>query len=367
MKRLFVILLLGAGAAAAYAQERLPLDTALGAAVSHFTVEAPFGTRLLPLSIGAPAEALSAYATDNLSSRLLSSGAFSLVERDVSVVRGIEAEIIYQRSGLVEESTVQALGERSGAQAVLSGAIIRAGTEYRLTLKITSVEKAETLSIYTVLLQQDDQFRRLAASPGGINASRPAWIMRPLEGGRPKYENTDAAGVSQWYYDVGISTKTTTEQRARQRATQNVQANIAATVASDFSARLDITEYSLFNDCDVEDASRLVETAITNSIKTRVPRYEPLEWYIETGFNAEGREWYTAYVLVRFPRKDILDMVEKMDPAGVVDALIAEAVRQKIIAQSAGGDNAAKAAMLDGVLAAREYAKESIADGLTGN
>jgi hypothetical protein len=282
------------------------------------------------------------------------------------VVRGIEAEIIYQRSGLVEESTIQALGERSGAQAVLSGAISRAGTEYRLSLKISGVEKAETLSLYTVLLRPDDQLRRLAAGSDGVSASRPAWIMRPLEGGRAAYENVSASGVSSWYYDVGISTKTTTEQRARQRATQNVQASIAATIASDFSARLDITEYSLFNDCDVEDAVRLIETAITSSIKTRIPRYEPLEWHIETGLNAEGREWYTAYVLVRFPRKDILDLVERIDPAAVVNALVAAAVKEKIIeAQSA--EEGAKAAMLEGVLAARAYAKESIEEGLTGN
>lgn len=74
-------------------------------------------------------------------------------------------------------------------------------------------------------------------------------------------------------------------------------------IASDFKARLDITEYSFFKDCDIEDAERLIGTAITNSIKTRIPRYEPLEWYIESGVNGEGREWYTAYVLVRFPRK----------------------------------------------------------------
>jgi hypothetical protein len=70
---------------------------------------------------------------------------------------------------------------------------------------------------------------------------------------------------------VGISAKTATEQRARQRATQNVQANIAATIASDFKTRLD-------------------------SI---------------------------AYVLVRFARKDILGVVEKIEPSAVVHALIA--------------------------------------------
>ena len=159
-----------------------------------------------------------------------------------------------------------------------------------------------------------------------------------MQAGRAQYENAGVAGVSSWYYDVGVSARTTTEQRSRQRASQNVQANIAATIASDFKARLDITEYSFFKDCDIEDTERLIGTAISSSIRTRIPRYEPLEWYVESVVNGEGREWYTAYVMVRFPRKDILDGVEKIEPSAVVNALIANAVRQKLIEPCAEGE-----------------------------
>jgi hypothetical protein len=164
-----------------------------------------------------------------------------------------------------------------------------------------------------------------------------------------------------------MSTKTTTEQRVRQRAAQNVQANIAATIASDFKARLDITEYSFFKDCNIEDAERLIETAITNSIKTRIPRYEPLEWHIETGVNVEGREWYRAYVLMRFSRKDILDVVEKIEPPVVVTALIENAVKQKLIEPQERPRGAERDELLKDMLTARDYAKESIEEGLTGN
>jgi hypothetical protein len=220
--------------------------------------------------------------------------------------------------------------------------------------------------VYTARLESTEELKKMAGAASGINASRPQWITRPLEG-RTKYENANSSEVSPWYYDVGMSTKTATEQGARRRATQNIQANIAATIASDFKARLDITEYSLFRDCGIEDADRLVEAAITNSIKTRIPRYEPLEWHIETGVTAEGKEWYAAYVLVRFPRKDILDVVEKIEPSVVVTVLIENAVRQKLIEpqqtqQSAEGDQ-----LLKDMLAARDYAIESIEEGMTGN
>ena len=46
---------------------------------------------------------------------------------------------------------------------------------------------------------------------------------------RAVYENASVPMVSSWYYDVGMSARTATEQRARQRAARNVQGNIAAT------------------------------------------------------------------------------------------------------------------------------------------
>jgi hypothetical protein len=364
MKRFFAVFLVLSGlAAAAFAQQRLPLDAALGGAVSYLRERLPRNARLLVLRLGAPSEALSDYASDVFTARLLASGAFTLVERDSAVLRGIETESAYQLSGNVDDDSMASIGHQAGAQALVMGVIARVGTEYRLTVRAAGIEKAEVLAVYSAMLENTEQFKKMAFTPPGVNANRPQWIMRPLEGGRAKYENAGAAGVSSWYYDVGMSAKTATEQRARQRAAQNVQANIAATIASDFKARLDITEYSLFKDCDIEDAERLIETAITNSIKTRIPRYEPLEWHIEHGLNTEGREWYVAYVLVRFPRKDILDVVEKIEPAAVVNALILQAVKQKLVEPGAEAEDE----MFEGVLAAREYAKESIEEGLTGN
>jgi hypothetical protein len=366
MKRFFALLVLPCLAAAAFAQQRLPLDTALVRAAAYLGEKLPRNTALLPLRLGAPSDALSEYASDVFTARLLALGAFTLVERNSAVLRSIETESAYQLSGNVDDDSMASLGHQSGAKVLVSGVIARLGTEYRLTVRAASIEKAEVLALYTAMLENTAEFKKMASAPSGVNAVRPQWITQPLAGGRAKYENASAAGVSSWYYDVGISTKTTTEQRARQRATQNVQSSIAATIASDFKALLNITEYSLFKDCEIEDVERLVETAISNSIKTRIPRYETLEWHIETGVNAEGKEWYMAYVLVRFPRKDILGVVEKIDPPVVVNTMISLAVKQKLIdpqsAEGGAGDE-----MLDGVLAAREYAQESIEKGLTGN
>jgi hypothetical protein len=364
MKRSFAGLVLVCLAVAAFAQQRLPLEAALGNAASYLGGTLPRNTSLLVLKLGAPSEALSDYASDIFTAQVFALGVFTLVERDSAVLRGIETESAYQLSGNVDDDSMAAIGHQAGAQVLLLGAIARLGTEYRLMVRAVSIEKTEVLALYTALLENTGDFKNLAGTLPGAKAGRPAWITRPLEAGRAGYENPLSTGPSPWYYDVGMSTKTTTEQRARQRATQNVQANIAATIASDFKARLDLTEYSLFRDCDIEDAERLIETAITNSIRTRVPRYEPLEWHIETGVTAEGREWYTAYVLVRFPRRDILEVVEKIEPSAVASSIISNAIRQRLVDQSV---ERADEKMLEALFAAREYALESIEEGLTGN
>jgi hypothetical protein len=58
-------------------------------------------------------------------------------------------------------------------------------------------------------------------------------------------------------------------------------------------------------------------------------------------------------------------VVEKIEPVAVVNTLIANAVRQKLIDQSAEGEG--KGEILEGVRVARDYARESIEEGLTGN
>jgi hypothetical protein len=61
-------------------------------------------------------------------------------------------------------------------------------------------------------------------------------------------------------------------------------------------------------------------------------------------------------------------VVEKIEPATVVNALISNAVKQKLIDQpDPGAEGENKDDWLEALLAARDYAKQSIEEGLTGN
>ncbi|MDR2663253.1 MAG: hypothetical protein LBC31_09680 [Treponema sp.] len=188
-------------------------------------------------------------------------------------------------------------------------------------------------------------------------AERPLWADNPLDYAKPKYET--GRGPSQWYYAVGVSNLTSSEQRARTRARENVQAEAAANVASEFLARSKITENSAFMDSDIEDVQRVIETLTTNTIKTKVPSFEILEWAVENGTNEKGQPWYRAYVLVRFPRKAIVEVVEKLEPVQLASALIRSAEKELGVSFSPGEQEE----LVEMVQEAKESVIEVIAEG----
>jgi hypothetical protein len=308
---LFLLAALGAGA-----QNHKNIDQAIGEAAGVLSAELPERSRVVVLNVETPAAALSEYIGGKLASLMTARG-LTLVERSAEVLRRLGEESSYQRSGLVREETITALGEQAGAEAVVTGGIVRAGELYALSIRAVDVAGAEIQALYTALVKPDPVLDGLVTQ----NRERPQWVDFPLEYGKKHYENRAVDSPSAWYYDLGISNRTSTEQRARTRARENLQQNIAANIASDMSVFIDIRELSLFGDSDIEDVQQIVSRAISNSIQVLLPSFEVLEWYLERG-TENGRPWYTAYMLVRFPREDIIRMVESINPAPIVQEIL---------------------------------------------
>jgi TolB-like protein len=326
MKKTVLVCVFCLAALCGFAQEVETLDQAMNTAAAYITSCLPLKSRVMALPFTAPARELSDYVTDELSTRLVNTGSFTVVERTPEIIKDLDKEVFYQNAGEVSDESMQQIGKKTGAEIVVTGSLSRAGDACRLTVKIIHVEK-------TVVLGQRSGFVKMDAFLAGLlkngNAlaevsGRPAWVSMPREYGMRKYEKSDVTGVSPWYYASAMSTKAAAEQRARTRARENVQAFAAANIASDFKARIDITEYSMFTDLDVENVQRLIETAVTNSIKTRVPGFEVLEWYVEQGAD-NAQPWYLAHLFVRFPRNKIIEAVEKIEPEKIVATVLRQA------------------------------------------
>jgi len=319
MKRFFLLVLFLSITFASFAQSAT-LDIVLSGAKTYIETQLPLGSKVLIIDPAAPGRELGSYAAQELSTRLVNSKRLTVVERSVDVMQGLSTESSYQLSGEVSDASIQSIGHRTGAEVIITGIINGSGDRYRLSLKLTSVRTAELLGQYNVFFQPDTVFNALLANSNPPRG-KPQWIYEPLTA-RTKYETSGSvSGVSVWYYDVGISNKTTSEQTSRTRARQNIQQVIAENIASDIKARIDITSLSVFHGSGIEDTENRIETAITNNIRTRVPSYEALEWYNETG-RTDGRDWFLTYVLVRFARRDIIAMVEKTEPVVIVNNIV---------------------------------------------
>jgi TolB-like protein len=360
-KGLCLLMLLGSAvfcAAPGFAQNAAQATGTLGAAVtaakSYTENLLPQGTRVLIAGFTAPTRDLAAYIADELSGRLVNGRRLTVVERSAEVMQSLSAETSYQLSGEVSDDSIQSIGYKTGAEVILTGSISGSGDQYRISVKLTGVKTGEVQGQWNTFIQTDTVLNALLTGsrpPAGV---KPQWIDEPLSA-RPKYEpdySPNSNTVSNWYYDMGISNKAASEQLARTRARQNIQQVTAENIASEMKSRIDTTSLSIFRNSGIEDAETRIEAALTNSIKTRVPRYETLEWYIETG-KTDGKDWYLAYVLVRFPRGDIIDMVEKVEPAKTADTIIQQL---KLPAPTSG----ARSELVREMEAVRDYALEGI-------
>ena len=351
MKKLrLLVLILIALNAAAFAQSGT-IDTSIAALKSHIEHVLPPGSRVLVLCSGS-VKTVADYAADELSARLVNSRRLRVAERNAEILNALNAESDYQRSGEVNYDTIQEIGGKTGAEFVLSGNITgggagsgaNSGDSYRLVVKAVSVQTGELAGQWNLAFQSSPALDALLANANPPKG-KPAWIDEPLAA-------TEKHGASGWYYDVGVSNKAASEQLARTRARQNVQQMVAENIASEIKARIDMSALSVFQSSSIEETENRIEAALTNSIRTTVPRYEPLEWYIETG-NQNGKDYWLAYVLVRFPRKDIINMVEKLDPPRIVETIFRQ---MNIQVQGTG----MRTELVQELETARSYALEGI-------
>jgi hypothetical protein len=341
-RQLTLLLVIALNAAAAFAQTGT-IDTSIAALKSHIEHALPPGSRVLVLC-GGTVKTAADYAADELSARLVNGKKLRVAERSAEILNALNTESDYQRSGEVDYDTIQEIGGKTGAEFVINGNISGGGDSYRLVVKAASVKTGELAGQWNLAFQSSPALEALLANANPPKG-KPAWIDEPLAA-------AEKHGASGWYYDVGVSNKAASEQLARTRARQNVQLMVAENIASEIHARIDITAFSVFQSSSVEETENRIEAALTNSIRTTVPRYEPLEWHIETG-KQNGKDYYLAYVLVRFPRKDIITMVEKLDPPRIAETIF----RQMNIQVT---EVSLRTELVEGLETARSYALETI-------
>ena len=216
----------------AYSANSLTLDAAIGEAASYFVQRLSSGAKVALVPFDAPTGRLSDYVFEEIWSRLEDSNRFVMVDR--RNLERIDAEIKYQLgSGRVDDAFAASITRQYGAQILVHGQISPLGSEYRMTVYATDVEKASSsqraftvrpdnrlASLLNVSAEEEVQ-RAVTAMAGAVNQRTVIAI------GRISYADTQTvSNLSAWLKNSIISSAQT-QQDKFQVATESESSSFA--------------------------------------------------------------------------------------------------------------------------------------------
>ena len=155
-----------------FAQQSVNIDSAIDAAVSEIKAAVPSGVEIAVATIGADTKELSDYIAKELESRLIRTGKFKLLERNAQNLRIINAEMDYQYSGSVDDSSMVELGYRLGAKYLVYGSFEQFGGLMQLTIKATSVETGEIPVIASFSIASSAKITDLLGDQRALNTAQ---------------------------------------------------------------------------------------------------------------------------------------------------------------------------------------------------
>jgi TolB-like protein len=148
------------------AQTAISLNESIDKAQQDIENKLPKGTKIVVLNFSSPSARFSDYVLEELTARLVNSGKLMVVDRQNLDL--IQKEMIFQYSGEVNDDSMQSIGQKLGAQSIVSGALAEAGGEYRLRFRTISVETAAIEVLTSATVRNDRQISGLFTSESNI-------------------------------------------------------------------------------------------------------------------------------------------------------------------------------------------------------
>jgi len=126
---------------ASFAQQAVTIDEAIRQVSGYFTGILPHGSSVAILNIESSNFNISDHVIEELSAQLVNCQLFVIVDRHK--LEMIRQEEQFQLSGEVSDETAQRVGQKIGAQIIISGSFVHIGNQYRLRIKAITVETAQ--------------------------------------------------------------------------------------------------------------------------------------------------------------------------------------------------------------------------------
>jgi TolB-like protein len=150
------------------AQAAVTIDTALSKAADYFTGLMPEGSKLAVLNIKSENTAISNYVLEELSALIVNGRKLVVVDR--SNLDLIRQEENFHLSGEVSDESAQRIGQKLGAQTIISGSMDLIGNYYRLRVRALEVETARIQGVFTTDVRRNNtliQVERAGNTGGG--------------------------------------------------------------------------------------------------------------------------------------------------------------------------------------------------------
>jgi TolB-like protein len=162
------------------------LDMVIREASDYLNKNVPAGSKLVILNIKSNYLPLSEYIVDVLSENVVNDRVFTLVDRTNLAL--IQQEMDFQLSGEVSDESAQSIGQKLGAQTIISGSITPFGNLWRLTVRALGVESAMVQGVFNKNISNGASVAALTS--GGPSAA--ALVVAPA---RPQAGAASAPAV----------------------------------------------------------------------------------------------------------------------------------------------------------------------------
>jgi hypothetical protein len=190
------------------------LDAAIREASTYLNGRVPEGNKAVFLNISSDYPDLSEYLLNILSENAVNDGVFSVVDRQQLDV--IRAELNFNMSEEVSVESAQSIGQMLGAQTIVSGAVGKIGSLYRVQVKAIEVQSAAVQGQWSrnvpagpTIAALTERYAPTATAVVSIPSTRTpaASAQAPAQPEAPAYNIGDtgpAGGIV--FYDKGIVT-----------------------------------------------------------------------------------------------------------------------------------------------------------------
>jgi hypothetical protein len=174
------------------------LDMAIRKASDYINENVPGGIKLVILNIKSNYPPLSEYIVDVLTGNLVNDRVFTVVDR--ANLEQIQQEMEFQLSGEVSDESAQSIGQKLGAQTIVTGSITPFGNLWRLTIRALGVEGATVQGLFNQNISNGASIAALTTD-GPVTAAAPrrtANIQQPASPTPPPVPAISQIEISTW-------------------------------------------------------------------------------------------------------------------------------------------------------------------------